>query len=314
MTKMTKKYDALYGLKKMVARLIFSPFIREKHKRKYYVSSFSHSFWRSLYMNLLGNMQKEPESFKYQLAFACIIKNEAPYMKEWIDFHQLLGVEHFYVYDNGSTDNILEVLQPYLDKGIVTYTPYPGMYMQHRAYNDVIKKYKNEARWIGFIDPDEFVVPLKKESLPEFLEEYAGYSQVLVYWLMYGSSHHQQKPEGLVIENFRYHAKEPNPLTKAIVNPRKVIYANVHYHYVIGKTVDENLNIQYASNGNLASINKIRVNHYFLKSFEEFSKKHAKGRTDNASFGDLNECFKNADKNDVTDNVMDKYIAIISRQ
>lgn len=306
-----RKYDAFYKVKKLVSRLLFSPFIRNKSKRKYYVGSFARCFWRSLYMNLFYNPTKEPKEFKYQLAFVCIIKNEALYIKEWMDFHILQGVEHFYVYDNGSTDNIKEVLQPYIEKGFVTYTPYPGMYMQHRAYNDAVKKYKNDVRWMGFIDPDEFVVPLEKESLIDFMNDYKEYSQVLIYWLMYGSSHHKKCPQGLVIENFKYHNGCANGLTKAIVNPRRIIYANVHYHFVIGKTVDENYNIQYASDSNLASINKIRINHYFLKSFEEFSKKHAKGRTDNTSFGDLEECFAESDFNDTTDNVMDKYITAL---
>ena len=64
--------------------------------------------------------------FVYDLAVVAILKNEAPYVKEWLDYHLLAGADHFFLYDNESPDNLKEVLQPYIDAGIVTYTFYPG--------------------------------------------------------------------------------------------------------------------------------------------------------------------------------------------
>lgn len=46
------------------------------------------------------------------IALVLIAKNEAPYIKEWLDFHLKQGVSHFIIYDNESTDNFQEVLQP----------------------------------------------------------------------------------------------------------------------------------------------------------------------------------------------------------
>ena len=36
--------------------------------------------------------------FLYDLAVAAIFKDEARYLKEWLDYHLLAGVEHFYLY------------------------------------------------------------------------------------------------------------------------------------------------------------------------------------------------------------------------
>ena len=55
------------------------------------------------------------------LAFVLIAKNEALYIKEWLDFHIKQGVTNFIIYDNGSTDNFREVLRLYIDAGIVIY-------------------------------------------------------------------------------------------------------------------------------------------------------------------------------------------------
>ena len=48
-----------------------------------------------------------------------MFRNEAAYLKEWIEYHHLAGVEHFWLYNNNSTDQWQDVLQPYIDWGIV---------------------------------------------------------------------------------------------------------------------------------------------------------------------------------------------------
>ena len=50
--------------------------------------------------------------FLYDLAIVAIMKNEAPYVKEWLDYYLAAGVNHFYIYDNESPDNMKDVLQP----------------------------------------------------------------------------------------------------------------------------------------------------------------------------------------------------------
>ena len=60
------------------------------------------------------------------LSICAIMKNEGPYVKVWIDYHRLVGVKRFYIYDNESTDNMKEVLDPYIQKGIVVYKYQPS--------------------------------------------------------------------------------------------------------------------------------------------------------------------------------------------
>lgn len=38
----------------------------------------------------------------YKFSIASIIKNESPYILEWIAYHLSIGVEHFYIADNCS--------------------------------------------------------------------------------------------------------------------------------------------------------------------------------------------------------------------
>lgn len=60
-------------------------------------------------------------NFKYEIGLVCISKNEAPYIREWIEFHRLVGVSKFYFYDNESDDDTPDVLAPYIADGIVDY-------------------------------------------------------------------------------------------------------------------------------------------------------------------------------------------------
>ena len=97
--------------------------------------------------------------FPYQLAVVAIMKCEGPYLKEWLDYHLSAGVDHFYIYDNDSPDNQAEIAKPYVEAGLVTYIPFPGKAMQSPAYNDALKKFRFQCRYMAFIDGDEFVYP-----------------------------------------------------------------------------------------------------------------------------------------------------------
>ena len=61
----------------------------------------------------------------YNLTSIYWIKDEVRYIPEYIEFHILQGFDHFIFYDNKSTDNLLEVIKPYIDSGLVEIRYYP---------------------------------------------------------------------------------------------------------------------------------------------------------------------------------------------
>lgn len=91
------------------------------------------------------------------LAFVLIAKNEAAYIKEWINFHLKQGASNFIIYDNESTDNLYDVLKPYIESGLVFYHKIVGKIRQHDAYNMAMQKYKYKFKYIAVLDADEFV-------------------------------------------------------------------------------------------------------------------------------------------------------------
>ena len=47
--------------------------------------------------------------------------------RQWVAYHHLLGIEHFYIYDNNSTDSdtLRLRLRPFMAAGLVTYVNWP---------------------------------------------------------------------------------------------------------------------------------------------------------------------------------------------
>ena len=70
--------------------------------------------------SIIKNMNcGDPSQRPIKLAAVVIAKNESEYIAEWVAYHIVQGFEKIYLYDNDSTDNMKECLQPFIDKGIV---------------------------------------------------------------------------------------------------------------------------------------------------------------------------------------------------
>ena len=273
-------------------------------------------------MNILcrGKVAKQMKvdlvkSFDDELSVVAILKNEAPYVREWIEYYRLVGATRFYLYDNDSQDNVKEVIGDYIESGIVVYNHFPGRYRQNVAYTDAINKYASRTRFMAVVDLDEFIVPADdKLSLVDVLKDivrqrpYAA--GVAVPWLMYGSSHHDTRPEGLLIENYLYRAQDSFMLNiKTVFNPRLVSgYNNPHYPiYNHGAfSINENGRIVVGKFDRDKSCKHIRINHYFTKSKEEFQAKVARGSADTTP-DRRPDHFVHWDRNEMRDEIMLRY-------
>ncbi|MCD8206392.1 MAG: glycosyltransferase family 92 protein [Bacteroidales bacterium] len=253
-----------------------------------------HKMTRNRYRGILryglGNAAKLRKRIKadntepvHYLTVCAIAKNEGPYFKEWLDWHIAQGVEKFYVYDNESTDNTKEVLELYIERGVVDYKYWPGTRMQLAAYDDCFESHRFDSRWIAVIDLDEFIVPLKDKSIPEFLKRFEDFSVVEVNWLIYGSGGQKTKAEGTMMERFKAHSLPDHILNrhmKSIVNPRKV-YNMIGCHEaarISGSAADSHGNVirkNFRDRGPQQDV--IRINHYAVKSYEEFVGKKTRG-------------------------------------
>jgi hypothetical protein len=164
------------------------------------------------------------------VGICAIFKDEAPYLREWLYFHWLQGVERFYLYDNGSTDDWRAQIPELADSVI----PWPGQVVQMAAYDDCLNR-KPDVDWLAFIDIDEYLWDSTTCTLTETLMSVRA-SAVHVPWLMFGDGGHVQPSKRLTIDAFLRRAAEPADLGKMIVRPGRARGCKTpHDFYIRGK-------------------------------------------------------------------------------
>ena len=272
----------------------------------------------------------DKDLFPHDLAIAAILKDEGHYLKEWIDYHLAAGVDHFYLYDNDSTDNQSEVVAPYVKAGLVDYIPMTGEAMQFAACNDAIKRFKFQCRYMAFIDGDEFIYPKTGQSIVEVVDEILSQDDkaagLAIHWQVFGSNGQEKADYSRgVLERFTRRAKsdwylpaktvgnayaQGNCYVKNIVNPRRVnVIKDPHKinYFSDGYGVDETAKQTKGSIPLPIVTDKIVVNHYYVKSREEFALKVSRGSSARPNMKKNLYWFKLNDCNDEFDDGILKY-------
>lgn len=218
---------------------------------------------------------------KCTLSICAIFKDEADFLKEWIEYHRLVGVSHFYLYNNLSNDRYWEILKPYVDKGIVELFDVPfdstcseaaasHNFVQVVCYNHAIKLASKKSTWLAIIDSDEFICPVIDYSIPDALDRYGKVGGVVVYWQIYGTSNvWELQPDELMIEKLVY--KEPNSgngLFKSIVRPEKAKCLDPHWTTTSGLplVLPNRQPFSHTPGFSLLPIDILRINHYTYRT------------------------------------------------
>ena len=240
-----------------------------------------------VYRGLMDVFRPQKVERTYNVSICTIFKNEAPYLKEWIEFHRIVGVDHFYLYNNNSEDEFRDILAPYLSAGIATLVEWPRNQAQMEAYWHCVDHYRTETRWLGFIDIDEFVVPRKMDTIYEFLQKFDSKRPVVkLYWRLFGSSGRMDRPlSGLVTEDFTVCAPKYMDIGKVFYNttyePAPDFPKNAGMHHTqwarCGRFIFPPVNMDnHVCIGNRNVVDSpdspIQINHYFTKSYEEYRK------------------------------------------
>ncbi len=231
------------------------------------------------------------KSKKYKFSVCGMFRDEAPFLKEWVEYYRVIGTDHVYLYNNRSGDNFQEVLRPYMEEGFVTLVEWPKNYAQMEAYEDCYRRFGGETEWIGFFDLDEFLCPREESNIAEFLSKYKGYPGILVFWRLFGTNGQlEPQPGKLVTEQYVCSWEKLDCVGKVIVStstsfvPRRFYCHHMYFTFrCLGfirlkmPVVDEHKHFMFFQ-GNLRAPrrNTIQLNHYFSKSYADFMKKVSK--------------------------------------
>jgi hypothetical protein len=225
---------------------------------------------------------------QHALAVATIFHNDAPYLKEWIEFHRLVGVEHFYLLNNMSTDNFHEIVDPYIAAGLVDLIEWPYDFpygdqqawnrVQLASYDHVLQLAQGRSTWVAFIDTDEFLFSPIADNLVEVLSKYKRFGGVAVNWLAFGTSGVGKVPEGTaMIEALILRATDNSRINlhvKSIVRPECVVgTANTPHYFIYRPGYFQVTTKKEKFQGSFSpSLNKdvLRINHYYLRDEDYF--------------------------------------------
>ncbi|MFV2063367.1 MAG: glycosyltransferase family 2 protein, partial [Chloroflexota bacterium] len=218
-----------------------------------------------------------------RLGAAVIIRNEAPYLEEWLAYHHALGVQHFFIYDNGSTDELHQAIEAWVNHGVVTLVHWPLPGGQGDAYNHALRFYGPSLDWLAYFDVDEFIVPLIDDDIPSLLARWPDAADVRLPRKDFGFSGHRSPPDELTIEAYTevadvFGRDSSKPLrVKTIVQPRGISAVGIHTATVADVPISSDGRPLPTETVGNAVHGVAQLNHYYTRSFDEFEAKRFRG-------------------------------------
>ncbi len=148
---------------------------------------------------------------KYYFSIGAIFKNEALGIKEWIEHYIFHGVDHIYLLNDDSNDKYKEIIEPYIEKGIVTLIDIEFERIKNRQsliYNKYLLPILNNkiTRWLLICDLDEFVWSPRDVDLKNILKQCERLGQVQMDCDHYGSNGLEKQPK-YIVPNFTRRAE-----------------------------------------------------------------------------------------------------------
>ncbi|MFV0490924.1 MAG: glycosyltransferase family 2 protein [Pseudorhodobacter sp.] len=135
------------------------------------------------------------------------IRDEGPFLVEWVAWHRVLGFSDFLIFSNDCSDGSDMLLEALAPAGVIhqRHQAPPGKSVQWQALNAAWRHpLRKAADWMLFSDVDEFPVIHSGQgriadllaALPEDTDA------VALAWRLFGNAGHDQPPEGPVIAEF----------------------------------------------------------------------------------------------------------------
>ncbi len=234
------------------------------------------------------------------------MKNEGPFILEWLAYHRAIGVDNFLVYTNDcddGTDTLLELLQ---DKGFVQHRDNrfreTGLKPQHAALASAEKEpLIRDAGWSICMDVDEFItVHTGDGTLKALFDAVPDANMISMTWRLFGNGDVEEFRDELITERFTNCA----PLMTRKPHQAwgfKTLFRNIGLFKKLGVHRPKGLKPQLVEqinwvNGSGARMpkeeyrnawrstvqtvgyNLVTLNHYALRSAESFLVKRDRGR------------------------------------
>ncbi|MGB0958945.1 MAG: glycosyltransferase family 2 protein [Halocynthiibacter sp.] len=230
------------------------------------------------------------------------MRDEAVHCLEWIAYHLAIGVSHFLIYSNDcsdGTDTILDCLQ---EAGIVTHVPHTRRGEKTIQWQAFKAASKHEALtqydWVCVLDSDEFMsLGAGLQTVDDLVAALpTGTDAVAMPWRLFGNNGHSTRPDLLTLEAYTMASPDDIllPLSyfmKTLFRPSAFRELGVHRpknkadasaNWVDGS--GRPLSVEFAQKQGRINLfglstgrNLVEVNHYSIRSTEDFLCKRLRG-------------------------------------
>lgn len=227
-----------------------------------------------------------------------MMKNERPYILEWVAHHLVLGFQRVLIVSNDNTDGSDTVLGALAEAGVVdciTHSVREGITPRRQA-SALATEHLRARNYEGFVahfDADEFLLLHQDDTVGSFLRRFNPGSSVCINWKIFGSNGHKRRPEGLVMQNFNRCAPDDFPAHhdyKTIswfsdslleFDGHSAIFARGHVPrsvFADGSVFEVEDSAAPYSPAKKVVFDVACLNHYIVKSGEEYRDKIRRGR------------------------------------
>ena len=269
---------------------------------------------------------------KHNIIIQTTARDEYHIINEFIVHHILLGIDHIYIYDDGSIIHISEKIKElpsWMQQKVTVYrfdnsfnfydinsfkksnyfieSIYEKYKTRKQLYfmNHFLINNKNKSKWCAFLDSDEFIYLKNEQNIKSLLLNFDNFDCIHIPWIYYGTSYHIDQPDGLVMDNFTYHSNTYSDCGKSFAKLSSI--NNIECVHLISTEIKRH-QLNYSSK--LYEL-PIHINHYITNSVKTYLKRKLRN-----NIGQPNGNIRNASEfyntlcgcNNLKDYIMHKYV------
>lgn len=149
-----------------------------------------------------------------KIVLVTAMKNEGPFLLEWIAYHRAIGVTNFIVFTNDCTDGTDTLLDLLAERGIIEHYENPFREMnlkpQHAGFRaaEQMPTVQN-ADWLMTSDVDEFInVHVGSGHLKDLFEAVGDANMISCTWRLFGNSDIETYEDDFLLRQFTRCADE----------------------------------------------------------------------------------------------------------
>jgi hypothetical protein len=173
-------------------------------------------------------------------AALAIMKNEGPYLVDWIAYHRSIGFEHFFIYSNDNADGSDELLALLADQGLISWIRNelnPEETAQIKAYGHALKRLPDtlDYRWTMVLDADEYV-GFDRRMFPS-VQDYVAWQErhrvdaIALRWLIFAGKAEDVWHDASSLQRFTWREPEASPLFKSLCRTNLFCDSHAHFPY-----------------------------------------------------------------------------------